>query len=194
MTWNFYANENMTTLFGSTNGADRLHNVVFNSQNQSIDTVIYFGNPEAGKVLEAKNAGESLTLTTTASVAAWQAQTSYIADQIVAANGYLFKVNTAGKSGTSAPRWLNTANSNTADGTVVWRCVGKVHDTGAVKLALSKDGLASGSPTLTLGTSIPSGAAVAVHLRLTNRVADLYDLAALVQLEISINEAVERAA
>ncbi|MDK4627555.1 hypothetical protein QG055_10195, partial [Kingella kingae] len=69
MIWNFDGNETMTILFGSTNGADRLHNVVFNSPNQSMDVVLYFGNPEAGKVLEAKNAGESLTLTTTASVA-----------------------------------------------------------------------------------------------------------------------------
>ena len=90
----------------------------------------------------------------------------------------------------AAPRFLTTVGATIADGTAVWTCLGKRHAPSEIKLALSKAGLdsATAGGALSLGAELKGGAAVAIYVRITSAVNDLYNAGQTPQLAISINE------
>lgn len=196
MAFNFWADEQMTTLFGAANGEYRMTNAVFDQVGQTRDFTVYFGNPKPGTKLEAAaNPGtDNIVLSAESALAAWQADKDYAADTVIGADGWLYRCTQAGRSGSATPSWLAVAGSNTSDGAAVWRCIGHSHATNSVKLALSKSGLDTAGSSVSLGVSIPAGAAVAVYIRLTNDVADLYDLPTVPQVGIRTVKVLERAA
>ena len=196
MAFNFWVDEQMTTLFGTANGEYRMTNAVFDQVGQTRDFTMYFGNPKPGTKLEAaSNPGaDNIILAAETALPTWRADTDYAADTVIGVDGWLYRCTQAGRSGSATPGWLAVAGSNTADGAAMWRCIGRSHAAGSVKLALSKDGLDSAGDSVSLGVSIPAGAAVAVYVRLTNDVADLYDLPTVPQVGIRTVKVLERAA
>ena len=191
MAFNFWADEQMTTLFGAANGEFRMANAVFDQVGQTRDFTVYFGNPKPGTKLEGT---DNIVLSAESALVAWEAGKDYTADTVIGADGWLYRCTQAGRSGSATPRWLAAVGSNTADGAAVWRCIGRSHTAGGVKLALSKSGLDTAGVSVSLGVSIPAGAAVAVYIRLTNDVADLYDLPTVPQVGIRTVKVLERAA
>lgn len=196
MAFNIYADEKMQTLFAAANNGNRLLHIDSNKAEQIHDFVFYFGNPQSGTKLQAaQNSGtDQITLSVVNVLPVWGAEKDVIERDVVGMNGFIFMAQNSGKTGKTAPSWLNVAGSNTADATVTWRCLGKSHAPAEIQLALSKDGLANATSSVNLGTTIPSGAAVAVYMRVTNKVADLYTLPAAPQLQLRLNETVETAA
>lgn len=54
----------------------------------------------------------------------WLASTAYALNTyLTPGNGYVYKVTTAGTSGTTEPVWPTTVDATVTDGTVVWTCV-----------------------------------------------------------------------
>lgn len=190
MAFALYTDENMTQKVGN------ILSVLFDANGQNKDYTFYFGNPTAGTKLVAQDGG-NVRIAVTDALTDWVAQTAYALDAVcepVGGNGWLYQCITAGTSGASAPRWLTVAGSSTTDGTVVWRCVGNRHQTSAIKLALSAGDLANGTSSVDLGAEVRAGAAVAIHVRINNAVAQLYTLPFVPQLALSLNECAETAA
>lgn len=55
---------------------------------------------------------------------AWQSLTAYVVGQQIVSGGFIQQVTTPGTSGGSAPGFSSTTGNTTADGSVVWICVG----------------------------------------------------------------------
>lgn len=194
-----WQNEDMTTEYGSQGANSRFQTLNFDAAGGSIDLVMYFGSPNPAYTLRtAKNSGiDNITLTVADALPDRADNTAYAVGAIVelaGGNGYLYQCSKAGNSAASAPRFLTTVGATIADGTVVWTCLGKRHNPSEIKLALSKAGLDSAGNTLSLGAELRGGAAIAIHVRITSAVRDLYDAGQTPQLAININECVIGAA
>lgn len=189
-----WQNETMTTEYGSQGANSRFQTLNFDAAGGSIDLVMYFGSPNKAHTLRtAKNSGiDNITLSVTDALADRADNTAYPVGAIVepaGGNGYLYQCTTAGTTATP-PRFLTTVGATIADGTAVWTCLGKRHAPGEIKLALSKAGLdsATAGGALSLGAELKGGAAIAIYVRITSAVNDLYNAGQTPQLAISINE------
>lgn len=197
MAFELWADEAMTTRFADASPVGRRLAVTFTANGQAVDYVMYFGNPAAGTKLEPVQSGGKIVLSVADALTDRAASAVYTEGEIAepaGGNGFVYRCITGGTTAASEPSWLTSVGSNTADGGVVWRCLGRRHAASAVKLALSQSALANGGQTLEMGAGIPSGVAVAVYMRLTNTVADLYQLSAVPQLSLMLNDCVEMAA
>nr|DAF57104.1 MAG TPA: hypothetical protein [Siphoviridae sp. ctEeW6] len=189
-----WQNEAMTTEYGSQGANSRFQTLNFDAAGGSIDLVMYFGSPNPAHTLRtAKNSGiDNITLSVTDALADRADNTAYALGTIVepaGGNGYLYQCTTAGTTATP-PHFLTTVGATIADGTAVWTCLGKRHAPSEIKLALSKAGLdsATAGGALSLGAELKGGAAVAIYVRITSAVNDLYNAGQTPQLAISINE------
>ncbi|RKW27110.1 MAG: hypothetical protein D8B42_09245 [Kingella sp. (in: b-proteobacteria)] len=189
-----WQNETMTTEYGRQGANSRFQTLNFDAAGGSIDLVMYFGSPNPAHTLRtAKNSGiDNITLSVTDALADRANNTAYTVGAIVepaGGNGYLYQCTTAGTTATP-PRFLTTVGATIADGTAVWTCLGKRHAPSEIKLALSKAGLdsATAGGALSLGAELKGGAAVAIYVRITSAVNDLYNAGQTPQLAISINE------
>lgn len=190
-----WQNETMTTEYGSQGANSRFQTLNFDAAGGSIDLVMYFGSPNPAHTLRtAKNSGiDNITLTVADALPDRADNTAYAQGAIVepaGGNGYLYQCSKAGSSAASAPRFVTTIGATIADGTAVWTCLGKRHNPSEIKLALSQAGLdsASAGGALSLGAELKGGAAVAIYVRITSAVNDLYNAGQTPQLAISINE------
>ena len=189
-----WQNEAMTTEYGSQGNGSRFQTLNFDAAGGSIDLVMYFGSPNKAYTLRtAKNSGvDNITLSVTDALADRADNTAYAVGAIVepaGGNGYLYQCTTAGTTATP-PHFLTTVGATIADGTAVWTCLGKRHAPSEIKLALSKAGLdsATAGGALSLGAELKGGAAIAIYVRITSAVNDLYNAGQTPQLAISINE------
>ena len=189
-----WQNEAMTTEYGSQGANTRFQTLNFDAAGGSIDLVMYFGSPNPAYTLRtAKNSGiDNITLSVTDALADRADNTAYAVGAIVepaGGNGYLYQCTTAGTTATP-PHFLTTVGATIADGTAVWTCLGKRHAPSEIKLALSQAGLdsATAGGALSLGAELKGGAAVAIYVRITSAVNDLYNAGQTPQLAISINE------
>lgn len=189
-----WQNEAMTTEYGSQGNGSRFQTLNFDAAGGSIDLVMYFGSPNKAYTLRtAKNSGiDNITLSVTDALADRANNTAYAVGAIVepaGGNGYLYQCTTAGTTATP-PHFLTTVGATIADGTAVWTCLGKRHAPSEIKLALSKAGLdsATAGGALSLGAELKGGAAIAIYVRITSAVNDLYNAGQTPQLAISINE------
>lgn len=189
-----WQNEAMTTEYGSQGNGSRFQTLNFDAAGGSIDLVMYFGSPNRAYTLRtAKNSGiDNITLSVTDALADRADNTAYAVGAIVepaGGNGYLYQCTTAGTTATP-PHFLTTVGATIADGTAVWTCLGKRHAPSEIKLALSKAGLdsATAGGALSLGAELKGGAAIAIYVRITSAVNDLYNAGQTPQLAISINE------
>ena len=189
-----WQNEAMTTEYGSQGNGSRFQTLNFDAAGGSIDLVMYFGSPNKAYTLRtAKNSGiDNITLSVTDALADRADNTAYAVGAIVepaGGNGYLYQCSKAGTTATP-PRFLTTVGATIADGTAVWTCLGKRHAPSEIKLALSQAGLdsASAGGALSLGAELKGGAAVAIYVRITSAVNDLYNAGQTPQLAININE------
>ena len=189
-----WQNETMTTEYGSQGNGSRFQTLNFDAAGGSIDLVMYFGSPNKAYTLRtAKNSGiDNIMLTVADALVDRADNTAYAVGAIVepaGGNGYLYQCTTAGTTA-AAPRFLTTVGATIADGTAVWTCLGKRHAPSEIKLALSKAGLdsATAGGALSLGAELKGGAAVAIYVRITSAVNDLYNAGQTPQLAISINE------
>ncbi|WP_455016733.1 hypothetical protein, partial [Kingella oralis] len=188
-----WQNEAMTTEYGSQGNGSRFQTLNFDAAGGSIDLVMYFGSPNKAYTLRtAKNSGiDNITLSVTDALADRADNTAYAVGAIVepaGGNGYLYQCTTAGTTATP-PHFLTTVGATIADGTAVWTCLGKRHAPSEIKLALSKAGLdsATAGGALSLGAELKGGAAIAIYVRITSAVNDLYNAGQTPQLAISIN-------
>ena len=189
-----WQNEAMTTEYGSQGNGSRFQTLNFDAAGGSIDLVMYFGSPNKAYTLRtAKNSGiDNITLSVTDALADRADNTAYAVGAIVepaGGNVYLYQCTTAGTTATP-PHFLTTVGATIADGTAVWTCLGKRHAPSEIKLALSKAGLdsATAGGALSLGAELKGGAAIAIYVRITSAVNDLYNAGQTPQLAISINE------
>ena len=187
-----WQNETMTTEYGSQGANSRFQTLNFDAAGDSIDLVMYFGSPNPAHTLRtAKNSGiDNITLTVADALPDRADNTAYAVGAIVepaGGNGYLYQCSKAGTTATP-PRFLTTVGATIADGTAVWTCLGKRHNPSEIKLALSKAGLDSAGNTLSLGAELRGGAAIAIYVRITSTVNDLYNAGQTPQLAININE------
>lgn len=189
-----WQNEAMTTEYGRQGTNSRFQALNFDAAGGSIDLVMYFGSPNKAYTLRtAKNSGiDNITLTVADALPDRADNTAYVQGAIVepaGGNGYLYQCTTAGTTATP-PHFLTTVGATIADGTAVWTCLGKRHAPSEIKLALSKAGLdsATAGGALSLGAELKGGAAVAIYVRITSAVNDLYNAGQTPQLAISINE------
>lgn len=189
-----WQNEAMTTEYGSQGNGSCFQTLNFDAAGGSIDLVMYFGSPNKAYTLRtAKNSGiDNITLSVTDALADRADNTAYAVGAIVepaGGNGYLYQCSKAGTTATP-PRFLTTVGATIADGTAVWTCLGKRHAPSEIKLALSQAGLdsASAGGALSLGAELKGGAAVAIYVRITSAVNDLYNAGQTPQLAININE------
>lgn len=189
-----WQNETMTTEYGSQGANSRFQTLNFDAAGGSIDLVMYFGSPNTAYTLRtAKNSGiDNITLTPADALVDRADNTAYALGTIVepaGGNGYIYQCTTAGTTATP-PRFLTTVGATIADGTAVWTCLGKRHAPSEIKLALSQAGLdsASAGGALSLGAELKGGAAIAIYVRITSAVSDLYNAGQTPQLAININE------
>lgn len=195
MSFRFWVDEAMSQT--PANGADGtpLHSLFFDENGAYADLLLYFGSPQTSYQLQTRvNGGiDPITLTPAAALPERADNTAYQAGDTVSGAGMMWRCVAAGTSGDTPPRWLAQRGARVQDGGVVWHCVGAAHQSNAVRLALSADGLdaAQDGAALSLGPVLRGGAAVAVHIRVFNRVADRYDAPFTPQLALELNDCVE---
>jgi hypothetical protein len=68
----------------------------------------------------------ALTNSFQAAYPTWASGTSWITGSQLSASGYIFTAAQGGVSGSSAPSWNTTVGAETADGSVVWKCISAV--------------------------------------------------------------------
>ena len=200
ISFKLWANEAMTTEAGSAYSGGRKQDVDFTASGQSRDFVFYFGSKTAGRRLQTAAAPGSnqVTIKPTDILPNRMASAAYALGALLepaTPNGYVYQVITAGTTAAAQPSYPLAVGGEVLDGTAKLRNIGAKHQVGAVKLALSAVGLANaaGGAALSLGHTINSGAAIAVHVRVGNAVSDIYDATATPILALSLNEVVETA-
>jgi len=73
----------------------------------------------------------------------WAASTSYgLLDRVIptSPNGFYYQVTSSGTSGSSEPTWPTKINDTVSDGTVTWRCEGRVESSKPKRLAFKVNG------------------------------------------------------
>lgn len=198
ISFKLWADEAMTTEAGSAYAGGRKVDVDFTAHGQSRDFVFYFGSKEVGRKLQAAAGPGSndIVVSVVDILLNREAQKDYALNALLEPetdNGYVYKVVTAGTTADTAPSYPLAVGSEVMDGTARLVNIGAKHQVAAVKLALSAAGLdsATGGGSLALGHTLNSGAALAVHMRVTNAVADIYDATATPFLRLAINEVIE---
>lgn len=190
MSFQLWRDEQMSEVFGFEHDGQPFQTVRFHQKSEHFDFVAYFGSPETGLMLQtAENGGlANIVLSAQSVLPSWAPQTTYAQNAIVGENGFLWQADNLGVSGNRAPNWGDTQGAKTQDGGVVWRCLGAVHSPNSVKLALSEAGLESATNSLSFGTQLRGGAAVAVYVRVLSRVRDVYALPVLGQIGLILND------
>lgn len=184
MAFGLWANEAMTQKIGDATTNPQANHLGIMMENQAyVDKVFYFGSTNTAEQLQTQNNSgmDNIMITPVDALPNRVGNTAYnVGDVVEPANGggYVYQCITAGTTAATAPSWLKTANSNTADGTVVWRCKGKRYNPSDIKLALSQADLNSavGGAALSLGNTVKGGAAIAIYVRFMGSVSDKYDL------------------
>ena len=165
------------------------------------DVVLYLGSTAATFFRNVNDPGvDDLVLTIGNVTAVWQASTAYVADALArttAKNGYKYKVQSitgGGVSGASEPTWPTTIGNTVVDNQVTWVCLGKLHESTEIKLALSSGGLASAvaGASLVLGTELQGGSsnALPIYLRIDDATAVLGSVS---ELQLIVNDVQESA-
>lgn len=195
-----WADEAMTREFGQAFGTSRISYVSYGKAGAVIDTVLYFGSPDATiKLQNAATPGVGdIVLSVSDILQERAASTAYVTGQLIETsppNSYIYRVTNGGTSASSAPTYPVSVGQTIADGTMSVKCLGKKHATTSVKLALSQAGLdtATGGAPLAIGKTINGGAAIAVWMRFTNSVPELYDALSYPTHDIQINDCAESA-
>lgn len=198
LTFKFYTDTGLTSAF--SNLYQLVHETDLSDNPQ--DNTLYFGSAETDRQLQASsNPGvDNITLTPTVIIPTWVTLTAYTLGQTripTVGNTFRYEVTTAGTSGASEPTWPTSIGSYVTDGSVVWRCVSKVHPATEIKLALTEGGLSSatGGAALSLGNTLSSGSAnkVTVWIRVTNTVTTVESNTGTPELGIAINGVIESA-
>lgn len=200
MTFALYADEKMTVRAGDAVADGRRLGVSFDLAAAVAyrDFVFYFGSPDASlKLQTSQNTGvDNIVISPVDALPDRTGNTPYkTGDAVEPANGggLIYQCTTAGSSGGTAPSWVKVVGGNTADGTVVWRCMGARYKPEDIKLALSASGLDSavGGADLSLGPTLNGGAAVAVYVRIMRSVNAKYRLPETAQIGLDLNDCVE---
>lgn len=199
LSFKFYNDSGLVTPFS---GLYQITNQTDLSDNPQ-DFTLYFGSTNSANQLQAtSNPGvDQIALTPTDILPIWQASHSYslgIIRQPTTPNGLIYKVTTAGTSGSSEPTWPTSGfGSTVSDGSVIWTLYGTHHDPDEIILALSEGDLdtnVAGDP-LDLGTTITGGTgnAIEVWIRVENAVTRVQSNTGYPEVGININEVVETA-
>lgn len=185
-----WRDEQMNEVFGFEQDGQQFQTIRFHQKSEHFDFVMYFGSPDAGLMLQtAENAGVSnITLTAQSVLPRWTGETTYAKGAIVSENGLLWQALNVGVSGSRAPNWGDVAGARTQEGGVIWQSLGAAHSPNAVKLALSESALPDASNSLSFGTQLRGGAAVAVYVRVLSQVKDVYGLPTLGQIGLVLND------
>lgn len=195
MAFNIWADEQMQTLYGVQNGNNRLKPIVFTEKGAQQDIKFFLGSPEqTEKLVTVQNSGvDKVTLQIKNAMPPRMAKNNYAVGDVVEpeeTNGFLYRCITAGVSGENKPVWIDQVNSNTADGEVVWRCIGEKEQINSVRLALSESDLdnAQGGAPLAIATEIVGGSAIAIYVRIQSDLKHIYSLLDKPQLSLTLNE------
>lgn len=199
LSFKLYVDSGLTTAYAGTTSV--VHNSDLSDNPQ--DFVLYFGSALSNRLLQAaSNPGvDVIYVTPTDVLPAWAAATAYTLGQHVeptTPNTYTYEVTTAGTSHASTePTWPTTIGATVTNGTVVFTCIAKKHQTTEIKLAVTSGGLstATGGAALNIGTSISSGVsnAVPIYFRITNAVTTASNTTGTPELALYINNVVETA-
>lgn len=163
------------------------------------DVLLYLGSTAATFFRNVNDPGvDDLVLSIGNVTSVWQASTAYLADNLArttAKNGYQYKVQSiagGGVSGASEPTWPTIIGNTVVDNEVTWVCLGKLHESTEIKLALSSGGLASAvaGASLVLGTEIEGGSANAlpIYLRIDDATAVLGSVSELQLIVADVEE------
>lgn len=182
-----YENEDMTRRAGAANGEKWIQAVTINlTAPQAQDFVFYFGSPDPALTL--KPASGDLTITPRTSLPDWIPYFEYSTGQVVQRNGLIFKCLSGGLSGGGLD---GQVGERVSDNDITWHVIGAAYQPESVALALSREALdgAIGGAPLTLGSQIYGGAAVAIYVRVSGGVNDLYSAPNIGQIGLFLNDA-----
>ena len=138
--------------------------------NDPQDFIFYLGSTTASRQFQdAVDPGvNQVTVSIVNATPVWQADYAWALNDIcrtTAKNGYQYKaVAVSGNSDAAEPVWPTVIGNQVVDGGVTWECIGRIHESTEIKLALSAAGLdaATAGASLDLGTTLTSGTANAV--------------------------------
>lgn len=165
--------------------------------NTSKKGVVYFGSPlEIVKLQTTVNAGvDNVLIYPAITLTAPERNTAYnlsnCNDFIV--NGYVFRLKTAGTTGSQMPNYSTELGAAVTDGTAVFQCVSKAHNPNEIRLALSENGLNTAvfGQALSLGNTVTGGSEIAIYYEFLDGVDNTFNDTQCPQLCISINECTE---
>jgi hypothetical protein len=190
----FYADSGLTTAL-----TEQAVNHLIDGSNDPQDLTFYLGSTTSNKFRDMTNPGiDNLSIEIVNITALWQSGHAYVANDFVrttAKNGYRYKVQAftgGGISGGTEPAWPTTIGATVADNEVIWLCVGKLHESNEIRLALSLIGLGSSTPgaSLVLTTLINGGAvnAIPIYMRIDDATAVIGSASELMLLVRNVAE------
>lgn len=196
-TFKIWADETMLTEFGSPTPTGNQTNIHHNGKD-SQEFMFFLGSKAVSRKMQtAQNSGNDfIQIQVIDILPERKAEHEYSEGNLIEPelnNGFVYQCITGGISGKDAPNWPIGIGSEVRDGAAVFRNVGAKHATSEVRLALSKVGLdkAEAGAALQLAPELPSGVAVAIYVRVTNGVSDVYNSINTPILAIQTNECVE---
>lgn len=192
MTFKLWADENMTQEIGVLHGDGRMQHVRLNQNMPYLDFLFYFGSPDANIMLQTTQNGgvDLITIAPRPMLSPRQESHVYQAHDVVVVGGFLYRAQNGGSTKYGEAVFPTQQGAVVQDGFVNWVCLGRPHDVSAVQLSLSRDELdmAESGGALVLGTQIRGGAAVPIHLRISNLVGDIYNLPFVPQMALFLND------
>lgn len=99
--------------------------------------------PSSGYISEGEIVGVDNETEEFSTPPVWAASTSYnLLDRVIPTkgNGFYYQAVTGGTSGASEPDWPKKINETITDGTVTWRCEGRMESSAPKKLAVKING------------------------------------------------------
>lgn len=165
------------------------------------DFTLYLGSVVTARTLQTTVSPgvDYITLTPTDITAIWAASTSYTLGQrvrTVSNDGFIYKVTTAGTSGSTEPSWnAGGIGSTTTDNSVVWTKISSKHQPTEIILALASADLDTNTPgaaldvALTVNSTVPD--AIPIYIRIVNAVTNTDNDTGSEELDIFINDVTE---
>lgn len=195
LSFKLWADEAMTTEAGTVLNGQKKQDIDFNAVGEVKNLLFYFGSKTAGRKLQTVAAPgvADIAITPTDILPNRQNNTAYALNMLLEPatdNGFVYRVIAAGTSASAEPAYPQGVGSEVLDGSVRLQNIGRKHEVGSIRLALSAAGLntATAGAALPLGKTLNSGAALALHVRVTNAVADFYNATGYPMLALEINE------